>query len=129
MKCEYCPFCILLYNLINKMLPKKHRIDKKLFKEVLSKGKTYNSNHLFLKTLSLASKNPLFTFVVSKKTSKKAVARNKLKRRGRYIAKKNLDSFKKETANIIFFKPGSETLKFPELEEKILELFERAKIL
>jgi len=110
------------------MLPKKYRIDKKLFKEVLLRGKSYHLESLSLKTFSWAGKNPLFAFVVSKKTAKKAVARNKLKRRGRYIARKNLDSFKKETANIIFFKKGSETLKFSELEEKMIELFRKTKI-
>lgn len=111
------------------MLSKKHRINKSLFREILKKGKNYNSDLISLKTAPRAGGNPLFGFVVSKKTAKKAVARNKLKRRGRYVAKKHLASFKKGAVNIIFFKKGSETLKFSELEEKMLELFRRAKIL
>ncbi len=111
------------------MLARKHRINKSLFKEILAKGKNYNSDLISLKTAPCAGSNPLFGFVVSKKTAKKAVTRNKLKRRGRYIVKKYLSSFKKGAANIIFFKKGSETLKFSELEEKMLELFKKAKIL
>lgn len=111
------------------MLSKKHRIDKKLFGEILKKGKNYNSDLISLKIAPCAGSNPLFGFVVSKKTAKKAVARNKLKRRGRHIAKKHLASFKKGAANIIFFKKGSETLKFSDLEEKMLELFKKARLL
>lgn len=111
------------------MLAKKHRINKNLFKEILAKGKNYNSDLISLKTAPRAGNDLFFCFVVSKKTAKKAAARNKLKRRARYVAKKNFASFKKGAANIIFFKKGSETLKFSELEEKMVELFKKAKIL
>lgn len=111
------------------MLARKHRINKNLFREILKKGKNYNSDFFSLKTAPVAGNAPLFSFVVSKKTAKKAVARNKLKRRGRYIARKHLNFFTKGAANIIFFKKGSETLKFSDLEEKMIELFKKAELL
>ncbi|MBU3925579.1 ribonuclease P protein component [Patescibacteria group bacterium] len=111
------------------MLSRKHRINKSLFKEILKNGKNYNSDFFSLKIIHNFKNGPCFAFVVSKKTAKKAVARNKLKRRARYIVKKYLNSFKKNTANIIFFKKGSETMEFSELEKNMLELFKKTRIL
>jgi len=111
------------------MLAKKHRINKEFFKEILKRGKSCHLETISLKILSPVDKGPFFTFVVSKKTAKKAVSRNKLKRQGRYIIKKHLNSFKKGMAIIIFFKKGSETMIFFDLEEKMLQLFKKAKVI
>lgn len=111
------------------MLAKKHRINKEFFKEILKNGKSCYLETISLKILSPVDKGPFFTFVVPKKTAKKAVTRNKLKRQGRYIIKKHLNSFKKGTAIIIFFKKGSEIIKFSKLEEKMLQLFKKARVL
>ena len=94
------------------MLPKKNKIDKKLFKEVFGIGKNYYGRIISLKITPIKDKNTRFTFVVSIKTAKKAVIRNKIKRRARYITSKLLASFKKEIAVIIFLKKGGVASKW-----------------
>lgn len=111
------------------MLPKIHRIDKKLFKEIFSSGRSFHSGVIFLKISRIQEENIRFAFVVPAKTEKKAVARNKLKRRARYIAAKLLPSFKKNIAVMVFFKKGSEKLNFAELEKEMTAIFKKAKIL
>lgn len=105
------------------MLSKKHKINKKLFEEILKKGKIFSSDYLHIKTLSIPEKHSVFAFVVSFKVTKKAVERNKLKRRARHIIKKILPKIKKGLGVIIFFKKGVEKMTFPELEKEINDIF------
>ena len=111
------------------MLPKKHRIDKKLFKEVFGVGKNYYGGLVSLKITPVDDKNIRFTFVAPIKTAKNAVTRNKLKRRARYITAKLLSSFKTNIAVIVFFKKGSEKLDFKELEKELTTAYKKAGIL
>lgn len=111
------------------MLPKKHRINKVLFKEIFKKGKTFSFEHLFLRIVSLSTPISLFTFVVSSKVSKKPIIRNKLKKRARYIVKKLLSQIKPGLGVIVFFKPGSEKLSFSELGKEILAVFKKSGII
>jgi ribonuclease P protein component len=85
--------------------------------------------YLSLKIIRLANNDNTFTAVVPLKVVSKAVERNKLKRRARHIFRKMLPEIKKGLGIIIFFKPGSEKLKFQELEEEIKVIFKKAKIL
>lgn len=111
------------------MLKKQNRINKKLFKVVFEEGKPFSSGHIFLKTKKTGGDNALFSFVAPLKVSKRAVVRNKLKRRGRYVAKKHLDLLKKGNATLVFFKKDSEKMKFADLEEEILKIFKKAKLI
>lgn len=111
------------------MLAKKHRINKKLFKQGFKKGKSLHSENISLKTAILPVKNAVFAFVVPLKTAKKAVARNKLRRRARHIVKKHLGFIKEGAVAIFFFKKGAEKMKFWELEQKMLELLKKARII
>jgi len=74
-------------------------------------------------------KNMKFAFVAPVKTAKKAVDRNKLKRRTRYITEKHYSSFVGGFSVIIFLKKGSEKLKFPELEKELLLTFKKAGVM
>ena len=105
------------------MLAKKHRIDRKLFEEVAKKGKSFSSPYLSLKTAPTAENQSRFAFVVSSKVAKKAVDRNKIKRRARNIVQKLLVKIKKQINAIIFFKKGAEKLTFSELEKEINDIF------
>jgi ribonuclease P protein component len=105
------------------MLPKKHRINKKIFEEILKKGKIFSSDCLYIKTLPISEKHSIFAFVVSSKVAKKAVERNKLKRRARHIIKKMLPKIEKGLGVIIFFKKGVEKMTFSELEKEINDIF------
>lgn len=105
------------------------RIDKELFEKVFSSGKGVHSDLLFLKFSKTKGKDAFFSFVVPKKVSKKAVARNKLKRRARHITGKMAPSFIPGLAVAVFFKKGADKLAFKELEEKMIFLYKRAGIL
>lgn len=105
------------------MLARKHRINKKLFEEILKKGKIFSSDYLYIKTLPISEKHSAFTFVVSSKVAKRAVERNKLKRRARHIVKKILPKIEKGLGVIIFFKKGVEKMTFSELEKEINDIF------
>lgn len=111
------------------MLPSKHRITKKSFKDVLSRGKTFHSDYIYVKIAPISADPSIFTCVVSLKVSKKAVERNKLKRRARYIIRKVMPEIKKAQGIIVFFRKGSEKLNFQELEREIIGIFKKAKIL
>lgn len=110
------------------MLARKHRINKELFTEIIKAGKSFSSDNLSLKIRQIPTDCSAFTFVVSSKVAKKAVERNKLKRRARHIIRKMLAEIKKGLGIIIFFKPGSEKFNFQELEEAIKTIFKKAKI-
>ena len=95
------------------MLPKQNRLKlKKDFERIFKQGKGYKQNFLFLKVLENGLKETRFGFIVSKKISKKAVIRNKLKRRLREVIR---DKLKEEK-----IRPGIDVVltAFPGLEEK-----------
>jgi ribonuclease P protein component len=110
------------------MLGRKHRINKKLFAEITRAGKSVSSNNLSLKIQPIPADDSVFGLVVSSRVAKKAVDRNKLKRRARHIVAKMMPEIKNGSGIIIFFKPGSEKLKFQELEKEIKIIFQKAKI-
>lgn len=104
------------------MLIKKHRINKEIFGEILKRGKIFSSDHLYIKILSFPEKYSVFAFVVSSKISKKAVERNKIKRRARHIIKKIMPKIEKGLGVIFFFKKGVERITFSELEKEINDI-------
>jgi len=78
------------------MLPKENRLTKKKdFEKVLKQGKGFKQKTLFLKTIKNGLPQSRFGIIVSKKTAKKAVDRNKIKRQIREIFWKNIDKIKK----------------------------------
>jgi ribonuclease P protein component len=105
------------------MLPRKHRINRKLFEEVAKKGKSFSCPYFSVKIAPATENQSRFTFVVSSKISKKAVVRNKIKRRTRNIVAKLIPKIKKQINAIIFFKKGVETLTFAELQKQINDIF------
>lgn len=111
------------------MLPKINRLKKKKdFERVFKKGEGYKEDFLYLKIIKNNLKNSRFGFVVSKKFSKKAVIRNKIKRRLRELTKIKLPKIKKGIDGVIVVMPGLEVNNFWDLEEKINKLFEKAGI-
>jgi ribonuclease P protein component len=74
------------------MLPKSQRINRELFAEVLARGNSFHTEFFSLRLLRMnpdSREKGRFSFVVSKKVSKKAVVRNRIRRRG-YAAVRNL---------------------------------------
>ncbi|MCX6731554.1 MAG: ribonuclease P protein component [Candidatus Parcubacteria bacterium] len=105
------------------MLAKKNRINKKLFEEIFKRGKIFSSPNLSLKIAPTTEKQSRFTFVVSSKVAKRAVDRNKIKRRARNIVRKFLPEIKKQINAIIFFRKGAGKMTFSELEKEINDIF------
>jgi ribonuclease P protein component len=110
------------------MLARKHRINKELFAEIIKAGKSVSSDNLSLKIQPIPADCSAFAFVVSSKVAKKAVDRNKLKRRARHIVAKMMPEIKNGLGIIIFLKKGSEKLNFQEIEKETRAIFQKAKI-
>ena len=76
------------------MLPKKNRADKKVVEKIFKKGVFSGSGSLVLKYLKENNTNiPQISFIAPKGIAKKAVDRNKLRRRGYAILKKYFHLF------------------------------------
>jgi len=111
------------------MLSKNRRIPRKLIEKILKEGKTVRGRNLFLKYSLNPGKPASFAFIISSKTVKKAVLRNKLKRRGRAIIFNFLPEIKDGYSVLIFFEKGSVEMKFAELKQEIRSLFQKAGLI
>lgn len=111
------------------MLPKKNRLTKrKDFDLILKKGKAIKEGFLFFKFLPKKNGDSRFGIIVSKKISKKATVRNKLKRRIRALLRIKIKKLKKNVDGILIALPGLEEKKFQEIEFLIDNLFKRANL-
>lgn len=110
------------------MLPRKNRIDKKLFPEFIKKAKTFSSDNMYLKAVYNRPKDKAFAFVASLKVSKKATERNKLKRRARAITSPLLQNIPNGICAAVFFKPSIMGKKYGEIKDELLSLYKKAKI-
>lgn len=112
------------------MLPQPNRLKKKKdFEKAFKEGKNWSQDFLFLKVKKNDLEESRFGLVVSKKVSKKAVVRNKLKRRLREIIRKRLPEIKKGIDGVIVIKPGFPEDNFEGIEKKIEKLFKKARII
>ena len=133
------------------MLLKENRLKKKKdFEKVFKTGKGYKEDFLLLKIRENNLKTSRFGFVVSKKFSKKALIRNRIKRQLRELVKLKLSKIKKGIDAVILTVPalldpgqvrvltklspavkkqGLKDKDFCELEEIINKLFKKAGIL
>jgi len=108
------------------MLPQANRLKKKKdFENVFKNGKGFKEDLLYLKVI----KNDLgclrIGFIVGKNFSKKAVERNRIKRRLREIVKERI--IEKGLDVVIVVMPKAQN-NFEELEKTIAKLFKKAKI-
>jgi len=111
------------------MLPKSSRLQKdKDIEKVFKKGKGLKLDLLLLKTAKSDLDKVRFTFLVSKKVSKKASQRNKTKRRLRDIIRKRIDKLKPGTDNLIIALPGVEEKNSRELEENVESILLKSKL-
>jgi len=73
------------------MLPKDNRLKKKMdFTRIYRKGRSYSTLYLWIKVLPNHLDHNRIGFVVSRKVSKKAVTRNQIKRRLRFLMRSYL---------------------------------------
>jgi ribonuclease P protein component len=102
------------------MLPKERRIPRAYFPYILSNSKKSNSQHLMLYTADTPQKGKSkFCFSVSKKVSKSAVGRNKLRRRGYAVIAKHIISISDNKFFFFVYKKDSNTLPYSKISEEI----------
>ncbi len=111
------------------MLSKERRLNRGQIKNLLKKGKTFNSQNLLAKVLqNNKEENSRFGFVVSGKVHKSAVKRNLLKRRIGYIINKHKSFLSGGWFCLFIVKKSVLSLSFTVLENQILFLLKGAKI-
>jgi len=109
------------------MLPQKLRINSRYFNEVFSRGRFLAGSGFSGKVLTTdeRQKPSRFACVVTKKALKRAVDRNRLRRRV-YAALAGLQSnIKPGLALIIFIKPELLTASFTELKTQLIKWLTR----
>lgn len=114
------------------MLPKSRRIERKSFDYILKNGRRFNSPS-FVLYLCPIDKIPTtapsrFSFSVSKKVSRLATNRNKLRRRGYSVIRGNIKRIKPGFYCFFSYKKGYQT-KFSLLEEEVNGLLSTALML
>lgn len=112
------------------MLSKKNKIQRADFPSSSKKGMVFHSTYTSLSLQKQTKEEPnKFSFVVSGKVSKKAVVRNKLKRRGYYVIKKFLPTIKIGYFVVFFLKKEIVGLSYSDFEKQILFLLNKAKLI
>ena len=112
------------------VLPKENRLNKKKdFRKVFKKGKGIKENLLTFKWTANNLKVSRFGFIVSQKVSKKAVLRNKIRRRLREKVRAELPRFKKGIDGVIIVNPGAAEEKSQEMTGSLNKIFSRARII
>ncbi len=102
------------------MLIKKHRLTKyKDFEKIWVNGRNFFIKEIGVKFSSNNLDCTRFGIVVPNKVIKKAVLRNKVKRKIREIIRKQIPFIKKGFDCIILARQGIGELSFDELKEKI----------
>lgn len=100
------------------MLPKASRIKKKNdFDAVFQKGKSFKTSLLVLKIVKNGLKHNRFGFIVSKKVSKKAVVRNKIRRRLAKISSEAPKNKEMGSDFVFIALPGIEKKDFSEIKD------------
>ena len=106
------------------MLPKEYRLTKrKDFENVFKNGKFFYNQYVTVKYLKNELDLPRLAFVVSNKISKKAVERNKIKRRLRAIFYSGLNEVRPGFDYIIIVKITIKDVKFADMKADLTSLF------
>jgi ribonuclease P protein component len=106
------------------MLSRKNLLKKKTdIERVFKKGKGFKEDFLLLKAVKNSLGLSRFGFVVSQKVSKKAVLRNKIRRRLKEILGAKLKRIKNDYDCLLIVLPGLENKDFWEMEYIINKLF------
>ncbi len=109
------------------MLPKENRLSKEAFTKIFKTGRRVRGGVLTLVYIKTQSQEkPKLGIVVSKKTIKTAVGRNKIKRQIRNILiQEILPVLKSGLEGVIMVYPGAGEKKFDELRGEIKMIFDK----
>lgn len=106
--------------------PKENRFkERKSFASVLRKGKTVKGKFLILKFIKNNLTKSRFGFIISKKISKKATDRNKIKRRISEIVRMKTREIKKPIDAVFIARKNIEKQKFQEIEKETIQLLKQ----
>ena len=112
------------------MLAKENRLRKtKEIQAVLTKGKGFRENGLFLKTGSFPGETARFSIIVSKKVAKQAVRRNRIRRVLGEAIRQELDHVKSGTDIALVVLPGFEVTDYQDVQKKIHTLLQKASLI
>lgn len=101
------------------MLSSKNRLEKKYFKQTFTKGKRFPCVYFNIFYKESGEEEVKIGFVVPSSVAKKAVLRNKIKRRAREILRMLLNDFKNPYLIVFLFKKDVLKLSFKELKKEI----------
>lgn len=102
------------------MLSKENRLRKrKDFDNIFKNGKAKTGRFIFLKFLKNGLNVSRFGFIVSLKIAKKAVVRNKIKRRLRQVIKNNINKIKPGFDMVITAKPEIVNKNYQEIKNEL----------
>jgi len=107
------------------MLKRKYRLPASIR---LKKARRISSKYFFLNVEENGLSYSRFAFVVSKKVDKRAVVRNKIKRKISEVLNINLDKIKMGK-DMIFILRKEAGLNIPELCQTVVDVFKKEKIL
>lgn len=112
------------------MLSKTHRLSKrKDFETVFKRGRAVSERALFLKFMKTAADKPLrAAFVISTKTEKSAVKRNRARRQAREAFRALMPQLPPGYDLVITIKPSFLPLPFAAKAETLKRLLMRAKL-
>lgn len=112
------------------MLPQQNRLKKKKdFERVFKKGKPTKGSFLLFKIVENELGVPRFGFIIPSKVLKKAVERNKLKRRLRHIVREFLPQIEKGIDGVFVALPQAKGKEFEEVKKEVKNIFQKMKII
>jgi ribonuclease P protein component len=111
------------------MLPKENRLkNKKDFESVFKNGKGFKEGFFYLKIKKNNLELSRFGFVVSKKISKSAVVRNKIKRAIRNYFRFNIGSIKKGLDGVLVVVSQINKEGFDKIEDNLRRVLKKSDI-
>ena len=112
------------------MLPKDYRLSREGdIVRALRKGRMVKGAFVSLYVSGSSLKNSRFGVIVSKKVHNKPTRRNLVKRRLRYIFSKYFQQIKPGHDCLVVARPGILNQDFQQIEQEVLKLFARARLL
>ncbi len=112
------------------MLAKKHKLTLQTdFKRVYSYKHVIHTKHFAVYKAPNNLKNSRFSLIVANKVSKKAVDRNRIRRRMRQVILRQLENIPTTLDIIISAKPAILPLDFKDTEQALIRALNKAKLL
>ena len=112
------------------MLPKDSRLTKRTdFEKVARGSRPTHSKYLILKKSPNPNHKTKFGIVISTKVSKKAVVRNKIRRRIREVLRSNLSKIKPDYKVILVVKNTVIDKDYQELKQDLETILKKASLL